>query len=397
MKKLLLISAALWSMYSYSQHTAGFVPTEARDMIQICNSFTYLDLYGSDSEIIPANYVRSYTSPAVGMDNKFQIYTHTIEKKAVVNFRGSTDKKSSWLANMYSSMIPASDKIVRGGATFDYTCAENREATIHAGYMLAVSYLAEDLLQQIKQLNSQGIYTIYITGHSQGGALAQLCRAYLNFLPKSKLSNKNAFKVYAFANPMVGNKEFAQEYKKRFADPGFSFLIHNPADFVTKMPVSYDDTTFLKSNLQTLLFDRENFSMKESMKEGLLNMMGSKIGMLNNFMSNNVQGELAKELGEFKMPDGKVEANYIHTSEPILIPATEYPLELKDSSILHNDSLMRVYKRDQNGVFEDKSVYKKQKEVLQHKPYNYYTALLKVYFNEEYTRMDQKYFVLPKK
>jgi len=129
----------------------------------------------------------------------------------------------------------------------------------------------------------------------------------------------------------------------------------------------------------------------------MLNMFGTKVNRLNNGFSNNVHGQLVKLLGDFQMPEAKNEANFMHTSKPVLLPPTEYPLELKDSSILQNDSLMRIYKRDPNGVFEDKSVYKRDKALLQHKPYNYYTALLKVYFMEDYDRLKDKYFVLPKK
>lgn len=379
-----------------SQHSAGFDAKEARDFIQICNSFTYLDLEGSDQAIIPKEYTRIYTSPAYGMDNMFQVYVNQSKTKAVLNFRGSTDKKSSWLENMYSSLVPAKDTIFKGETIFLYKCAEDQTAAIHAGYILALSYCVDDVLKQIQNLNKQGIYTFYITGHSQGGALAQMTRAYLHFLPKSKLSAKNSFKVYAFANPMIGNKAFAQEYQQRFADPGYSFLLHNPEDIVPKMPVSYNDSTFWKSNLQTMLFDRDNFSFKGSMKEGLLGMMGSKVGKFNNTISNNVQGELAKLLGDFRMPKYSKESNFMHTSNPILLPPTHYPLELRDSSILQNDSLMKLYKRDENGVFEDKSVYKRDKVLLQHKPYNYYTALLKMYFITDYDQLQDKYFVVPK-
>lgn len=396
MNKFLILLCTFVSAYSPAQHVAGFDAKEARDLIQICNSFTYLDLEGSDVAIVPKEYSCIYTSPAYGMDNMFQVYINQSKTKAVLNFRGSTDKKSSWLENMYSSLVPAKDTIFKGTTPFVYTCAESPDAAIHAGYILALSYCMDDVLKQIQSLNKQGIYTIYITGHSQGGALAQMTRAYVHFLPKSKLSSKNNFKVYAFANPMIGNKAFAQEYQQRFADPGFSFLLHNPEDIVPKMPVSYNDSTFWKSDLQTVLFDRENFSFKESMKEGMLNMFGTKVNKLNNGFSNNVHNQLVKLLGDFRMPAAKNEANFLHTSKPILLPPTEYPLELKDSSILQNDSLMSIYKRDANGVFEDKSVYKKDKALLQHKPYNYYTSLLKVYFTPDYDRLKYKYFVLSK-
>ena len=96
------------------------------------------------------------------------------------------------------------------------------------------------------------------------------------------------------------------------------------------------------------------------------------------------------------MPVFKKDINYTHTSAPIYIPPTVYPLALKDSSILANDSLMRIYKRDANGVFEDKSLYEKDKVILQHKPYNYYTAFLKMYFPSEYGALKEKYFIAPK-
>ena len=56
MKKILtlLLSSFLTSVVS-AQHVAGFQAQEARDLIQVCNSFTYLDLYGSDASIIPAD------------------------------------------------------------------------------------------------------------------------------------------------------------------------------------------------------------------------------------------------------------------------------------------------------------------------------------------------------
>lgn len=397
MKQFLFAFFTVLSFIPFAQHQPGFVAQEARDLIQICNSFTYLDLEGSDKAIIPKEYTKIYTSPVCGLDNVFQVYKNKSNTKAVIHFRGSTAKKISWLANVYSTMIPAKDTIFKNNIPFVYQCAEDANATIHAGYMLAVSYLQEDLLKQLTALNEQGIYTIFITGHSQGASLAQLMRAYLAFLPSSQVNEKNSFKVYAFANPMVGNKYFAQEYKHRFADPGFSFLVHNPDDFVIKMPISYNDTTFLISNIQSLMGDSKNFNMKDGLKDGLMNMFGGKISQFANGFSANVQTELMKDLGDFRIPTGSGESNFEHTSTPILLPPTVYPLELKDPSILEDKELMKTLKRDENGEFEDKSLYKSPKATLQHKPYNYYTALLKVYFPSDYNKLKQKYFVMPQK
>jgi len=395
LKQYLLISSCLIAFGSNAQLKSGFDAAEARDLIRICNSFGYLDLYGNDTDILPSGYKKTYTSPAYGMDNKFQVYTNG--NTAVINFRGSTSRQSSWLENLYASMIPVKDKIVVNGKEFPYQVAEKESSRVHAGYTLAVYFFKDDLLKQLNELNKKGIYDIYITGHSQGGALAQVVRAYLDYLPEKELSKKNTFKVYAFANPMVGNASFAKEYTKKYCDPGMSFLVHNPTDFVTKLPVSYNDSTFWQANLTEFLMNSNEFSMSGAAMEGALYFFKDRVNELAKNMSKNIEAQLLKELGEIKMPAFHEDINYVHTGNLIKISATEYPLELKDSTILKNDSLMKVYKRDANGVFENKSLYKKQSFTDQHKAYNYYTAILKDYFPDDYSGLKQKYFVLPKK
>lgn len=392
MKIALSIAVFCFSQTLYGQLTPGFKPQEAKEMIALCNSFTYLELYGSDSEIIPANYTKIYTSPEYGMDNKFQVYQKN--NIGIINFRGSTDKKSSWLENMYSAMIPVEEEITIGSRHFPYKVGIDTSGAVHAGYVLALAYLEEDVLSQIKKLNQKGIYNILITGHSQGGAIAQLMRAYLNYLPDSKVSKKNVYKVYAFANPMIGNFEFCKEYNRKFSQPQMSFLMHNPSDFVPQMPMTYNDSTYWQSNVQAALFDKENFSMKQMLMDGAMQTFEHPLKKTSDFFGRKVQKQIGKELGEVKMPKYKNDINFAHTSTPILLPPTEYPLELKDSSILQNEVLMAKYKRDANGIFLEKDLYKKQKSTLQHKPYNYYTSILKVYFPDEYAQLDNKFFVL---
>ncbi len=378
-----------------SSFKSGFDADEARDLIQICNSFSFIDLYGSDSEILPKNYKKVYTSPVYGMDNKFQIYVKQDASIGVINFRGSTSKQISWLENLYASMIPVKDKISINDDVFKYQLGEKDESHVHAGYTLAIYFMKDDLLKQISELNKQGIYAFYITGHSQGGALAQIFRAYFDYLPNKELNKKNTFKVYAFANPMIGNTSFSNEYYKKYGESGMSYLIHNSDDFVTKLPISYNDSTFWSSHLSELLSNQDGFSTTGFAIEGALNLFKSKINDVAIKMSKNIESKLLEDLGKIKMPAFYPEINYVHTGNIINIPPTEYPLELKDSSILKNDSLMAIYSRDDNGIFENKSLYKKSKPTLQHKSYNYYTAILKKYFPEEYSNLKEKYFINP--
>ena len=62
MRISLIIFILSCSVVVNSQLQPGFDKYEARDLIAICNSFTFLDLYNSDQEILPAGYEKRYTS-----------------------------------------------------------------------------------------------------------------------------------------------------------------------------------------------------------------------------------------------------------------------------------------------------------------------------------------------
>ncbi len=378
--------------FSQAQLHGGFNSEEAKEMIQLCNSFTYLELFNSDKDIIPKGYTKIYTSPVLGMDNRFQIYTKG--KAAVINFRGSTDKKQSWMENVHSAIIPAIGRIEIKDKTFKYKFARDTVAGVHAGYALGLAYLHEELLHQIKLLNKKGIYQIYITGHSQGGSLAILARAYLGYLPHHKLNKKNKFKVYTFAQPMVGNIEFTQEYDSKYSDKGMSYSMINKADLVPKMPISYNDTTFWRSHLGKILSKGEKLNKTAMFKEGMTLLFQRKLQGINEKFGKSVEKQIEKELGEITLPDPKKEINYSQVGNLIILPSPQYPLAMKDSALLNNREFMANHPRDKNGVFEDKSVYKKTSVSQNHKPYNYYTSVLQVYFPEEYNRVEPKLFGL---
>ncbi|MCO5260052.1 MAG: lipase family protein [Crocinitomicaceae bacterium] len=395
MKKLIVFIIYIVSFTASAQFKSGFEPTEARDMIQICNTFGYVDLYGSDEEIIPNGYQKVYTSPSLGMDNKFSVFK-TKDKGAIV-FRGTTSNMLSFMENFYATMIPVKGQIAIKGEKFKYQMGKETSSSIHAGYTLAIGFMKADLLKEIKELNKQGIYDIYITGHSQGGALATLVRAYLNYLPENELDKKNNFKVYAFANPMVGNEAFVKEYNSSFCENGMSYSIHNPEDFVPRLPISKVDENFWENNLSLLTSGNEKMSRMSMLFAGAGTMFKGNIVEMAKMMATQIEGMLKNSLGKFEMPAFKDEFNYVHGSNIVKISPTVYPMELKDSSILKNDSLMNSYKRDVNGMFENKELYKSADNFMQHKPYNYYTAILKDYFPQDYEALNQKYFVMPKK
>lgn len=389
--KYLLITflVCLTTITAKAQLSSGLNPTEAKEMIMLCNSYTYLDLYKNDEAIIPHGYKCIYTSPVIGMDNKFQVYTKG--KTGILNFRGSTDKKISWMENLYAAMIPVKGEIKYGEQTFSYKFAKDTAARVHSGFTLALAYLHDDVIDQINKLNDQGIYDIILTGHSQGGALVILLRSYLHY--SKEVSNKNRFKVYTYGQPMSGNKEFIAEYNKNFCDPGMSYSFINPEDDVTRMPISRSESSF-KENLLAMVSGDEGFDRKNFMMESLLILFEDRLKSMSERLSGSVAEQIHKELGTFVMPEQSGEVDYVQVGNMNEIQPPYYPLEMKDSSLLEDSLFMAEHPRDNNGIFLNKGVYKKITMAQHHKPYNYYTGILRKYFPKEYDAIEPKSFGL---
>jgi triacylglycerol lipase len=379
----------LTGIQSFAQLEYGFKKEEARDLMAICNSFSFIELYNNDKEILPEGYQKIYTSGVFGMENKYQIFTRG--DIAVISFRGSIGKTLSWLENINSAMIPAQGVIKISGEDFNYCFARDTAAAVHSGYALGLAYLSKDLLYHINILNNQGIYNIILTGHSQGGALANLLRAYLENLSHFEISKKNRFKTYAFAAPMIGNRAFVMEYNSRFCANGSSYNLVIPADPVPKMPFSYEEGDYLKKSLSNLIFAKESFSVRQTLTDVFFNTYERRLNNGIKKMSTRISNHLSKDLGTVVMPAYDQDMNYYRIDNRIEIGEIAYPKILKDSAILRNDSLMAIYKKGPDGHFLDNNLYKKEPWAFQHQPYNYYVSVLRYCFPAQYALLRKKY------
>ena len=81
-----------------------------------------------------------------------------------------------------------------------------------------------------RRLLNRGNKTIWITGHSLGGALAELCAAQAMFVSEIPVQG-----VYTFGQPRVGDKDFADALNAKLGSGIFRFV--NDRDIVPRVPL----------------------------------------------------------------------------------------------------------------------------------------------------------------
>lgn len=351
-----------------AQFTTGYHTVEARDMVALCNSFTFLKEEGSDKEIIPVDFKRVFASLSMGMDNQFQVYED--EKLGVIVIRGSTANPTSWMANIYASMIPAKGEIYIGGTPRPYQFANDPKATVHSGYALATVIMANEVIQQIHALNRKEIFDIYITGHSQGGSLSQMLRAYLENLPEGTIDSRNRFKTYAFAPPMIGDAAFASEYDRRFSQSGTSYTIVNPADPVPLFPSGMSEDGG-RDAVQMFTGGEPN-DFRSMLMAFLFQSMNDSIAGFANQMGQNLLATLSGSLGDIKMPENAGHFKYNRTGQVIEIEPMNFP-EIK----VMNETTGEM------DVLSEPRMY-------QHKPYVYYQSIMKSNFPSAFKKLERE-------
>jgi triacylglycerol lipase len=356
---------------------------ELIEMMALNTSYTFLDLYQSDSRIIPRGYRRVHQSSPTVLDNVYQIYRTA--DGAVINFRGSTSNPNSWIENLYSAMIPASDTLTLKDKRIIYSFAKQPKAAVHTGYAIAILLIGEELIEQVNQLNQSGIYRIVFTGHSQGGALADMARAYFENLPAGQIHPSTQFYTYSFASPMCGNHYFAVEYNYRFASNGTSYRIINPQDIVPSFPLNFENANpFSKENILAWITGAKEFDMK---KLGLDLLVGQFEGGIQSYVKKSnemIHKVLTMQFGDVKLPNYVEDINYAEVGKVVKIGPFPYPEIIRDSVDIPARDLAK-YKPIGNQKYQ-----RKEPRFYQHKPYNYYVDLLRRYDESEYRKLKVK-------
>jgi len=384
MKTYITIVTALLSVLSYGQLKTGFSVTEAKFTIAMCNSYNFIEQYGSNASIAPAGFNLTHTSDILSLDNKFEVYENGLI--GVINYRGSTANMFSWVENCYSAMVPAKGTIKVNDTFHKYAFSENENSAVHAGYALTIVILSSKIEEQIKALNKKGIYNIIITGHSQGGALATMTRAYLENLPTGNLSVKNNYKTYAYAQPMCGNLEFSEEYNAKYSKNKTSYFITNPKDPVPYLPFNYEEGKLVtKKKVAGWLLGESEFSLRKLGKNAFIRSFESLLTKYVKGSNSLINKLVSLKLGKVEMPEYVADINYYPTGTKKEIPAFKYPRVEVDITTLEEKELGDLV-QEENGKW-----YKKETKFFQHKPYNYYVYVLKEWDRAAFKNLENTY------
>jgi triacylglycerol lipase len=105
---------------------------------------------------------------------------------------------------------------------------------IHVGFRNALDSVYPAIEATLRKWSGKG-RTLWVTGHSLGGALALLAAAYLRFpADPTKVLPRPIAGLYTFGQPRVGTIDFCQACDGNFGAYYFRYVNHD--DIVTRIP-----------------------------------------------------------------------------------------------------------------------------------------------------------------
>lgn len=193
---------------------------------------SYLQL-PNETEVnkIPLCPVAFLNVPSTGT----QAWIHANKEKqaAVIAFRGTeVSRPKDWITDL--NFIPRQ-------LTWDKECKlklnrdiNQKKMRVHSGFRAAYKSAWESVLTIIESITDWSPeWTIYVTGHSLGGALATLCSfEYANRHDAS--GRRPQIVMMSFGAPRVGNRAFARAYWNSRLD---SYRVVNRLDVIRRHPI----------------------------------------------------------------------------------------------------------------------------------------------------------------
>ena len=140
------------------------------------------------------------------------------DKAVLLAFRGTrSDQMTDWLTDAEIGQVAFNS--VFGGPDL---------GMVHGGFSDLLKDGWNDIGRAVDSFQNQG-QTLWITGHSLGGALAVMATAAFTFAKREPVNG-----LYTFGQPRMGDPAFCTQCDSHFGDVMFRFVNH--ADIVTRIP-----------------------------------------------------------------------------------------------------------------------------------------------------------------
>jgi len=364
-----------------NENEDGLHVYEAMQMVSLCNTFPFSNA-GYPNVFVPFGYRSIHVTEETPLKNIVRVFKKN--EALFLVFRGTVNNKNSWLENLHFFQIPAANSLWVDGKQFKYNFSRNTSAQVHSGYVLGIHFLREQLDSFIYEQLQAGVKKIVCTGHSQGGALAQLFMAQLDLNPDfSAVELIN----YSFGSPMIGNSAFAEDFDNRFVGGNKSFRFVNVDDFVCKLPVENKGLGVELFNRNTEIDFEQALAWIKLGLEFAPESYKSKIDL-----NTNAAKKIAKDLvsglvGDVVFPEFDLNVFYGPTGNTILLDAEPYPDWLEQTSAsVEGDSWTQFF-------FGYKSELSREWSFVQHHIFSYYNAIYKRYQPKGFRRV--RLLVLP--
>ena len=181
----------------------------------------WLDLFqGTGTGDNPVN--AAHFRPAAFVDNpdsstQVWLFSNPLEKQLIVAFRGTEQTDWRDLAtdiNLVPSSLDAeraSSAPLLGFLPNINLWAGQKDVMVHGGFLDAYDSVRRAVLYCVDALAGPG-WTVSVTGHSLGGALATLCSYDLAEISRESGDESRLVEMVNFGSPRVGNGAFVAQY-----------------------------------------------------------------------------------------------------------------------------------------------------------------------------------------
>lgn len=197
------------------------------------------------------------------------------ERTYAIAIRGTIGNPASIIQDVLATTLKAHNVAVPTSdpkKALYFKLADDDHADVHMGFAYGLAEIlfykepgeAKGLLSVLQDLPDDS--QIFITGHSQGAAIATLLQAFVFHAVKGcaateencvndrfGLKGKNfGLKSYVFAQPKPGNWQFAMDFAVAVGNRGYAYTVDNIKDWVPQLPLSVQ---LLSETLDEVLAD----------------------------------------------------------------------------------------------------------------------------------------------